>query len=29
MSTWLVCGYALVLLVFGILLTVKLYAPDL
>jgi hypothetical protein len=29
MSTWLVCGYALVLLVFGILLTVKLYAPYL
>jgi hypothetical protein len=29
MSTWLVCGYALALLVFGILLTVKLYAPYL
>jgi hypothetical protein len=29
MSTWLVCGYALVLVVLGILLGVKLYAPYL
>jgi hypothetical protein len=29
MSVWLVCGYALLLAVFGILLSVKLYAPHL
>jgi hypothetical protein len=29
MSVWLVCGYALLLAVFGILLSVKLYAPQL
>jgi hypothetical protein len=29
MSTWLVCGYVLALVVFGILLSVKLYAPYL
>ena len=29
MSTWLVFGYALALLVLGILLSVKLYAPFL
>jgi hypothetical protein len=29
MSIWLVCGYALAVLVLGILLTVKLYAPYL
>jgi hypothetical protein len=29
MSVWLVCGYALALAVFGILLSVKLYAPYL
>jgi hypothetical protein len=29
MRTWLVCGYALALIVFGILLSVKLYAPYL
>lgn len=29
MSIWLVCGYALALIVFGILLGVKLYAPYL
>jgi hypothetical protein len=29
MSIWLICGYALALLVLGILLTVKLYAPYL
>ena len=28
-STWLVCGYALALVVLGILLSVKLYAPYL
>jgi hypothetical protein len=29
MSIWLVCGYALALLVLGVVLTVKLYAPYL
>ena len=29
MSIWLICGYALALLVLGILLTVKLYVPYL
>ena len=29
MSTWLVCGYALALIVLGLLLSVKLYAPYL
>jgi hypothetical protein len=29
MSVWLVCSYALLLAVFGILLSVKLYAPHL
>jgi hypothetical protein len=29
MSIWLVCGYALAVLVLGILLTVKLYVPYL
>jgi hypothetical protein len=29
MSIWLICGYALGLLVLGILLTVKLYVPYL
>lgn len=29
MSSWLICGYALALVVFGILLGVKLYAPYL
>jgi hypothetical protein len=29
MSIWLVCGYVLAVLVLGILLTVKLYAPYL
>jgi hypothetical protein len=29
MSTWLVCGYVLALLVLGILLSVKLYVPYL
>jgi hypothetical protein len=29
MSIWLVCGYALAVLVLGILLTLKLYAPYL
>jgi hypothetical protein len=29
MSIWLICGYALAVLVLGILLTVKLYAPYL
>jgi hypothetical protein len=28
-NTWLVCGYALALVVLGILLSVKLYAPSL
>jgi hypothetical protein len=28
-STWLICGYALALVVLGILLGVKLYAPYL
>jgi hypothetical protein len=29
MPTWLVCGYALAVLVFGLVLSVKLYAPYL
>jgi hypothetical protein len=29
MSTWLICGYALALVVLGIVLSVKLYAPYL
>jgi hypothetical protein len=29
MPTWLVCGYALALVVFGLVLSVKLYAPYL
>jgi hypothetical protein len=29
MSTWLVCGYALALILLGILLSVKLYVPYL
>ena len=29
MSIWLICGYGLAVLVLGILLTVKLYAPYL
>ena len=29
MSTWLICGYALALVVLGIVLSVKLYVPYL
>jgi hypothetical protein len=29
MSTWLICGYVLAVILLGILLSVKLYAPDL
>jgi hypothetical protein len=29
MPTWLVCGYALAVLVFGLVLSVKLYVPYL
>jgi hypothetical protein len=29
MSTWLVCGYALAVVVLGVVLSVKLYAPYL
>lgn len=29
MSNWLICGYALALVVFGLVLSVKLYVPHL
>jgi hypothetical protein len=29
MSSWLICGYALALVVLGLVLSVKLYAPYL
>jgi hypothetical protein len=29
MSTWLICGYVLAVILLGILLSVKLFAPEL